>query len=237
MSLITFWVTSDSTHSERRFSPLLSIADLKSKLEIITGTPAQHQSLSLLKGSSGSALQLVARLDDEARTLDEYGATEWMTIKVDNLDPSSQGLSGQFTDLSRVEKFELTNEEYEARSDTVLAYKQRNKLGRFAPSSETPATPFDPALVPGARCEVSLSDEGMKRRGEVKFVGEVEFGKKEVWVGVMWDEPVGKGDGLVEGKRYFQTPPFRASFVKPENVRVGDYPELDPFADEEDEEM
>lgn len=43
----------------------------------------------------------------------------------------------------------------------------------------------------------------------------------------------------VEGKRYFQTGPLRASFVRPDKVTVGDFPELDPFAEElgDDEEM
>lgn len=41
----------------------------------------------------------------------------------------------------------------------------------------------------------------------------------------------------VEGKRYFQTAPLRASFVRPDKVTVGDFPELDPFADDEDMEM
>jgi hypothetical protein len=39
----------------------------------------------------------------------------------------------------------------------------------------------------------------------------------------------------VEGKRYFQTAPLCASFVRPDKVTVGDFPELDPFAEDDDE--
>lgn len=39
----------------------------------------------------------------------------------------------------------------------------------------------------------------------------------------------------VDGKRYFQTAPLRASFVRPDKVTIGDFPELDPFADDDDE--
>jgi hypothetical protein len=42
----------------------------------------------------------------------------------------------------------------------------------------------------------------------------------------------------VDGKVYFETLPLRASFVRPDKVTVGDFPEIDPFAeDEEDMEM
>ncbi|GJN89282.1 hypothetical protein Rhopal_002261-T1 [Rhodotorula paludigena] len=250
MSLVSVWVNSPDTHSERRLSSALSVGLLRGKLEPITGIPAAAQQLSLCRtaphaGHSGTPGQgdTLAVLDDDARTLDSYGLREYMTIRVESSDPHARGLAGQYTDDSQVDKFELTEEEYAARRDTVLAYKKRNQLGRFAPSaSPSPASPAPlPAdLVPGARCQVALSPE-LSRRGTVRFVGPTEFGTKDgsTWVGVEWDEPVGKNDGAVEGKRYFQTGPLRASFVRPDKVTVGDYPELDPFAEdlEDDEEM
>lgn len=90
--------------------------------------------------------------------------------------------------------------------DTVLAYKQRNKLGRFDPataaqqkaSKEAEAASLETQLrhaqerfQPGQRCQV----EGeAQRRGAVRFVGTADFAKG-VWVGIEYDEPVGKGDG------------------------------------------
>ncbi|BGP39926.1 hypothetical protein JCM10450v2_003905 [Rhodotorula kratochvilovae] len=247
MALVSVWVSSPDTHSERRIAPELSVAQLKFKLEPITGIPAATQALSLRRtgtdaghsGASAAGGEVLAVLDDEDRTLASYGLREYMTIRVDSNDPHARGLAGQYTDDSQVEKFELTEEEYAARSDTILQYKKRHQLGRFAPSAGSPAPQPDlPAdLVPGARCEVALSSE-LSRRGTVRFVGATEFGAKDesVWVGVEWDEPVGKGDGAVDGKRYFETAPLRASFVRPDKVKVGDYPELDPFAELEDEE-
>ncbi|POY71813.1 hypothetical protein BMF94_5174 [Rhodotorula taiwanensis] len=245
MSLISLWVSSPDTHSERRLGLDLTVHQLKLKLEPITGIPLGAQTISLRRTATGAAAdhpgQLVALLDQDSKTLADYGAQEYMTIRVESSDPHARGLAGQFTDDSQVEKFELTPEEYAARGDTVLAWKMRNQIGRFAPpapaTSDPGLAPTLPAdLVPGARCQVALSDE-LSRRGTVRFVGPTEFGAKDgsVWVGVEWDEPVGKNDGAVEGQRYFQTGPQRASFVRPDKVTVGDFPELDPFADDDDE--
>jgi tubulin-folding cofactor B len=84
----------------------------------------------------------------------------------------------------------------------------------------------------GNRCEVNPGG----KRGVVKFVGKVEGLPKGWWVGVAFDEPVGKNDGAVKGKRFFECADGYGSFQRPANVAVGDYPEEDdPFAESEDE--
>lgn len=40
-----------------------------------------------------------------------------------------------YTDVSAVRKYEMPQDEYEARSDTVLAWKKAQKLGRFDPEA------------------------------------------------------------------------------------------------------
>lgn len=106
----------------------------------------------------------------------------------------------------------------------------------------------------GDRCECSPGS----RRGEVKYVGYVgvnttssntndseaktEDGDSsavelpQVWIGVAFDEPVGKNDGTAKGKRYFTCQKGYGAFLKPEGVKVGDYPVLDPFASDNEEE-
>lgn len=81
-------------------------------------------------------------------------------------------------------------------TDTVLAYKQRNKMGRFAPKEEAPVeTPLPSSdVIVGARCEVESLEPGLSKRGTVRFVGETKF-SKGVWVGIEYDEPFGKNDG------------------------------------------
>lgn len=55
-------------------------------------------------------------------------------------------------------------------------------------------------------------------------------------VGVRLDEPVGRSDGTVKGKKYFDAMAGYGSFVRPFNVTVGDFPEADLFGEEEEEE-
>jgi len=89
----------------------------------------------------------------------------------------------------------------------------------------------------GMRCEVS---PGL-RRGSVAFVGEVpELGTGGYWIGVIFDEPVGKTDGAAKGgKRYFQAPGTNyGGFVRGKNLEVGDFPErdiMDELEDSDDE--
>lgn len=125
--------------------------------------------------------------------------------------------TGQLTDVSQVDKFELSDAEYAKRNggficglylrsrihpivlDTVLVYKQRNKVGRFAVKDEQqqPARPPPQITIEiGSRCEVESSEPGLSKRGTVRFVGLTNFGNKEgLWVGVEYDEPMGKNDG------------------------------------------
>ena len=127
-------------------------------------------------------------------------------------------------------------------SDSVKAFLERNRLGKYneeevrkkaeeqaAKDAEEERTAL--ALMLGDRCEVSVPGQP-RRRGVVRFVGKPHF-KPGWWVGIHYDEPVGKNDGSVEGKRYFECPAKYGGFVRPAQVAAGDFPEL--FDEEMDE--
>ena len=80
--------------------------------------------------------------------------------------------------------------------DTVLAYKQRNKVGRFAEKDVTQVERFEQPvnIQVGARCEVESLEGGFNKRGTVRFFGQTQF-STGIWVGVEYDEPFGKNDG------------------------------------------
>jgi tubulin-folding cofactor B len=59
-----------------------------------------------------------------------------------------------------------------------------------------------------------------------------------IWIGIEYDEPLGKNNGTVQGVEYFKCRPNHGAFVRPTKVTVGDFPEEDLFnTDDELEEM
>ncbi|RDB18502.1 Tubulin-folding cofactor B [Hypsizygus marmoreus] len=231
--IVHVFVVSPDTRSERRLELHTTVAKLKANLELITGIPVDNQVISLLNSESDP--HVIATLSDDSKQLGYYSLRDWQVLKVDDTNPAVS-FTGQMTDVSQVEKFELTEQEYAARQDTVLAYKQRHQMGRFAPKGEEkvaqPEVPTDISV--SARCEVESSEAGLSKRGTVRFIGPTKFGSG-AWVGIEYDEPLGKNDGSVQGERYFTCRPKYGVFVRPDKVNVGDFPveELDL----DDEEM
>jgi len=110
-------------------------------------------------------------------------------------------------------------------------FLEKNKLGRFddekakkKAEDELKEEELAESLKVGDRVEVRTAGNPV-RRGQLKYVGKVHF-KPGAWVGVQYDEPMGKNDGSVEGKKYFDCKPKYGSFVRPSNVTVGDFPEV-----------
>lgn len=149
-----------------------------------------------------------------------------------------------YTDASAVEKYVMPAAAYAEKTDSVLAWKRANKLGRFDPDAPSVdearraaarAEVETRGIAVGRRCRVGADDA---RRGSVMYVGDVPEipGGLAAWVGVRLDEPVGKNDGGVGGSRYWGVAggPKHGVFVRPERVEVGEWPVLDDLEDMEE---
>lgn len=161
-------------------------------------------------------------------------------------DSRPEGIANaDFTDTSNVQKYTMSEESYEALPSTVLAWKKANKLGRFDPEApEIERTKIEKMwqhvhanqIKTGLRCQLGKESS---RRGKVAFIGEVDeiSGLQGPWIGVELDEPTGKNDGTMNGKRYFECGKNKGIFVRPERVVVGDYGVLEDDLDTDLEEI
>ncbi|KAI5862336.1 CAP Gly-rich domain-containing protein [Durotheca rogersii] len=240
MADIPLRVISENSSSERRVTPSWSISQLKRKLEPVTGIPPSSQRISLKTPSNGTVA--VEAADEDAAPLSDFPLSAYAELHIIDLRPVSARLN--LNDTSGVEKYVMSAEEYEQKSDSVLAWKKAEKLGRFNPNapslekakidgfnSEVKAR----GIEVGKRCRVGGDDS---RRGEIKYVGEVKEipGSIGAWVGVHLDEPVGKNDGSIGSTRYWgsESTLKHGVFVRPERIEVGEWPALDDLEDMEE---
>lgn len=211
---------------------------VKERVYTMHGTPVQQMSLTL----NGFPL------DNDEETLYSYGAQTGMVLHVTDNDPHSTAAGGALENVNLVKKYEMTDEDYDKREGTFRAYKKKmlakdpnwRPIGVAAPPEKKEELPAEPLETVNARMKVGDRCEAVGgRRGEIMYIGKIPEIKtsdpEQIFVGIKYDEPVGKNDGEVNGKRYFQADANCGGFIKSPLVQAGDFPEKDPFASDEDE--
>lgn len=136
----------------------------------------------------------ICELADNTKMLGYYSVTSGMDIHVIDMDPFSLSRGGGLTDVSLVQKYKMSEDDYSQRKGTMRDFikQQREKDPNFVLKPKKPVSnlPVDPAMIPGIesvegicvdmRCQVNPGE----RRGIVKFVGEVNGLKPGYWVSV-----------------------------------------------------
>jgi tubulin-folding cofactor B len=211
---------------ERRFKRDITIQDFKNKLELLVGCQANKMKLEVYDKND----DIVCKPNDLDNYLSSYPIQDDMRVHV--IDNGEQ----QIEDQSIVPKFELSDEIYAKMPVTVKAFLKENKLGKY---NENKAKQIEQnrlleleneqklinAMKLNDRCEV-LVPGNPKRRATVMYLGQTQF-KSGYWVGVKYDEPLGKNNGSVAGVQYFECPDKYGGFIKPTNIVIGDFPEED----------
>ncbi|XP_054795197.1 tubulin-folding cofactor B-like [Prosopis cineraria] len=215
--------------SDIRFSQQMSVESVKEKLWKKCGTSVNSMQLELDDDTNYK----ISDLADNSRPLGFYSPLNGFRLHVIDLDPSSVTSGGWLEDTSLVEKYTISEEAYNKRQGTFRKFKEKlSSQNQSAVAAKVPDTSVEGLcsnIKVGSRCEV----EPGEKRGVVKFVGQADALGPGLWVGVQYDEPLGKHDGMVKGVRYFECPPSHGAMVRSEKVKVGDYPERDPFEEDE----
>ena len=245
---------------EIRLDRHMTVERVKEKLRSHTGTGSMFMHLTLLDHNG----QVVADMINEELKLGYFSPMDGWTIHITDLDPHSLAANGGLEDVSLVKKYEISEEDYNKRENNFRKWKsdkvaadpnwslakevrtnQAKKAAERAGVEYVPEEPKAPitddehladvaaAMKVGDRCEVTLGG----KRGAVQYVGKIPQIAPGWWVGVQYDEPVGKNDGTVKGKRFFECPPKYGGFLRPDKLQVGDYPEEDLFGSDEEEDL
>uniref|UniRef100_A0A8U8CLJ8 Uncharacterized protein n=1 Tax=Geospiza parvula TaxID=87175 RepID=A0A8U8CLJ8_GEOPR len=224
----------------KRFSPALTIAELKCKLELVVGSPASCMELELF----GAEDEPLGPLDCDEALLGSYPVSDGCRVHVTD---RSGARAGQFEDVSQVAKYEMAESDYDKRTESMRSFLRQRSWGRWDREREqererereqrrAQEAAAAAALPLGARCEVRVPGQPC-RRGAIAFVGSCRFlspfchlfvtslsplchfffgafrrffsrcffvlcppkgetdFKPGFWVGVRYDEPLGKHDG------------------------------------------
>eukprot|EP01017_Pseudomicrothorax_dubius_P030066 TRINITY_DN3708_c0_g2_i9.p1 TRINITY_DN3708_c0_g2~~TRINITY_DN3708_c0_g2_i9.p1 ORF type:complete len:192 (+),score=59.37 TRINITY_DN3708_c0_g2_i9:330-905(+) len=174
----------------------------------------------------------IAAMTEDDRTLVSYCPQEGYTIHVLDMNPES--ITHELEDLSQVEKYVISDEDYDKLPDTFRKWKEKylkQKPAEPKPESSVGVPELDPdyqkaeadKIAPGNRCR--LKEKG--HRGEVKYVGKIPDMGMGFYVGLKLDEPFGDINGKIFGVTYFSCPAKYGLIVRPEEIEVGDFPELD----------
>jgi len=213
----------DLSFSEKRFAKDITISDLKNKLELMTGANAATMKIEVYSKDSN----LICTLSNDSALLGSYPIDNGARIHI--IDKFI--LRNEF-EFSNVQKYEMTEEDYTRKSDSLRNFFAKNKQGKYSDEyirkkeqQEKEEKEAIDKITLNSRCKVTVQNAPTKL-GTVMYTGLVE-GLAGYWVGIKYDEPLGKNDGSIKGKKYFECQQNYGAFVKPASVTIGDFPEED----------
>lgn len=213
---------------EVRFSKNDPIVDVKLHLERRFGTKSSCMSL-ILRNTAG---ENVAIMDQEYQSLGNYGADNDFTIHCIDEDPNS--ILKQISDLSTIEKYVMSDEDYNKLPVNVRKFKKKlreNNPELFKKNELKNMIIINPDYQKELADNIKIEDRceliEEKHRGAIVYVGKVPDLGEGYFVGIELDEPWGNTDGTIKGVSFFETSAKYGLFRRPGDIQVGDFPELD----------
>ena len=109
-------------HLDIRLDLHLTIMEVKEKFRTHIGTHIDHQRL-ILKDQG----RLICEMPDNNKMLGFYSVTSGMEIHVIDTDPFSLSRGGGLTDTSLVEKYRMSDEDYDKKSGTMRDFIRKKR--------------------------------------------------------------------------------------------------------------
>ena len=219
-----------SIQSEKRYSPDLTVRQLKEKLEMVVATNPDNMILQKRNNKE----EVLLTLQPDSMRISKFDLAQYDNIHVVDTQPD-EGIVAQLNAMNQgqavnVPKYEMSEEAYKKRGDTFSKWKDKNLKEFYQKKEEDEKDQVsqwaqavkDKKIAVDCRCQIGSAE--LKHRGKVAFVGETSFDKKGVWVGIVLDEPFGEHNGTVKPKSYFECEAKCGVFKRPDAVQVGDFP-------------
>ncbi|KAK0411967.1 hypothetical protein QR680_005952 [Steinernema hermaphroditum] len=178
----------------------------EARLETIVGIEQRHMKLELRTADG----RFFSSLTNDNALLSELNVENKMIIFVHNTGGAAVS---EFDDVTKVEKYQMDDGAYDSRENSVRAWKKKILAEKASGDNESLE-----GLNVGDSCIVQATKQ-CDRKAKIAFLGTTQFSEGN-WVGVVYDEPLGKNDGSVNGLRYFTCENLHGGFVKPRSVVV-----------------
>ena len=232
-------------NAEKRYSPEMTVGELKRKLEMVVGTNPDNMILQHRNQDN----EVLSTLQPDDLAIGKFDLVNYSNIHVVDTKPN-QGIVSSINAMNKgqnvnIPKYEISEEEYKKRDNTFAKWKEKNLKDFYekkAAEEKEQISKWDQELNDkdikiNDRCEIGTNNN--KHRGKVVFIGKTNFDKKGIWIGIELDEPYGDNNGTVKNKQYFKCQDKYGKFVRPDQIKVGDYPVIDELelSDDDDEEL
>ena len=112
-------------HAEIRFDKHETVDELRQRIHQKTGTPPHHQHLQLKSG--GSVYYEILPNTESDRMLGYYNLPLGSNVHCIDINPHSNSAGGAYEDTSLVEKYRMTDEEYDKRKGTLRDWSRQKK--------------------------------------------------------------------------------------------------------------
>merc|ERR1712129_504389 len=211
--------------AEKRYSPDLTVRQMKEKLEMVVGTNPDNMILQ----HKNQAGDIICTLQPDELKISKFDLENYSNIDVVDSQPN-EGIVGTLTEVGNggnvnIAKFEISDEQYKKRDNTFAKWKKNNLKGIYDKKAETEAKQCktwekvvsEQKMKLDDRCELVKG----RHRGKIAFIGEINDKKaKGIWIGVHLDEPFGDCDGSRTCKVYFKCNDKHGQFVRPDALKL-----------------
>ena len=114
-------------HAEIRFDKHDTVDELRRRIHQKSGTPPCMQHLQLKSAGGGAVFHEILPNMDSDRMLGYYNLPLGANVHCIDIDPYSSSANGAYENTALVEKFTLTEEEYDKRKGTLRDWGRKQK--------------------------------------------------------------------------------------------------------------